>query len=209
MAKVKFGLKNVYWHPLTEATAEGGAVAMQYGEAIRIPGAVNLTLDINQSDSEPFYADDSVYYLLPGTDDGRTGNLEVALFPDEIKTAAMNYIKDSNGVVLETTITSLIYGALTFEIATDTKARKFVYYKVGLGKPALSAATTAGSKTPQTETASVNCLPTTKTFTLTKDGETVITPLVSSYTTEDVNATAYADWNTTIYMPQEAQTAEG
>lgn len=204
MAKVKFGLKNVYWHPLTEETGEGGTIAMSYGTPIRIPGAVNLTLDINQSDSEPFYADDSVYYLLPGSDDGRTGNLEVALFPDEIKTAAMNYIKDNNGVVLETTITDLIYGALTFEISTDTKARRFVYYKVGLGKPSLSASTTAGSKTPQTETAAVNCLPTTKTFTLTKGDATVVTPLVSSYTSEEVNTQAYESWNQTVYMPGES-----
>lgn len=202
MAKVKFGLKNVFWHPLTEETGE--TIVMSYGTPIRIPGAVNLTLEVNQSESEPFYADDSVFYLLPGSDDGRTGNLEVALFPDEIKTSAMNFVKDSNGVVLETTITDLIYGALTFEISTDTKARRFVYYKVGLGKPSLSAATTAGNKTPQTESASVNCLPTTKTFTLTKGDESVKTPLVSSYTSEEVNAQAYENWNQMVYMPEES-----
>lgn len=205
MAKVKYGLEKVYWHPLTETTDEGGNVTMEYAAAIRIPGAVSLTLDVNQSESEPFYADDSVYYMLPGTDDGRTGNLEVALFPEEIKTAAMNYVIDDNGVVLETTITSLQYGALTFEIPTDSKARRFVYYKVALGKPSLSASTTAGSKTPQTETASVACLPTSKVFALSKDDEIVNTPLVSAYTSEATDTAAFNAWNTTVYQPTSAQ----
>ena len=58
--KVKFGLKNVYVWPITEATSE----KVTYGEVIRVPGAVSLSLEAS-GDSNPFYADDMIYWIDP------------------------------------------------------------------------------------------------------------------------------------------------
>lgn len=59
--KVKFGLKNVHYAMLTE---EGEEVT--YGTPVRIPGAVNLSMDA-QGDTSTFYADDMAYYVTAQT----------------------------------------------------------------------------------------------------------------------------------------------
>ena len=55
--KVKFGLKNVHVFPITD-DKETGVV---FGEVIKVPGAVNLSLDA-EGDSNEFYADDVIYW---------------------------------------------------------------------------------------------------------------------------------------------------
>ena len=55
--KVKFGLKNVHYAPITED--ESGVT---FGTPKRLPGAVNLTLDV-QGEEVEFEADDVIYYF--------------------------------------------------------------------------------------------------------------------------------------------------
>lgn len=88
---VQFGLSEV-------------AIAMKTGEAtystpIPIPGAVSLSTDPEGS-SEKFYADDSTYYSIV-TNDGYTGELEVALVPDEVKESVFGWETDKNGALVE------------------------------------------------------------------------------------------------------------
>ena len=58
--KVKFGLKNCHY---AKATLDPDTNAVTFGTPVAIPGAVNLSLD-PEGDTEPFYADDMVYYGL-------------------------------------------------------------------------------------------------------------------------------------------------
>lgn len=196
--KVKFGLSNVHFFVLTETTdPQTGEITMSYGAAIACPGAVNLTLDVADTESEPFYADDGVYYLPPAQPGGYTGTLEVALIPDALKLALMAYKKDTDDVMVEVGAPKNVYAAFTFEVDNDEKARRLVYYKASLGQPSVSAATTEATKTPTTETIPLTVIPTAKKFTFGADELTVI----SGYSTPETDAAVYSSWHTTPHLP--------
>lgn len=196
--KVKFGLKNVHVFPLTESTdPETGIVTPSYGSAIAVPGAVNLSLDVSEDQPDPFYADDGIYYLPAGVSSGYTGNLEVAVIPDAVKLALMAFVEDAAGVVVELQeAVNKLFG-MTFEIGTDTKARRYVYYKAQFGRPNLAASTNTNTKTPQTDTAPITVMPTSQSYTLgTYNG-----PVVSGYSTEETDSAVYNSWHTSIHLP--------
>ena len=77
--KVKFGLKNVHYAPLT--VGEEGEITFR--TPVAIPGAVNLSMDA-QGDPSTFYADDMAYYVTTAND-GYSGTLEIALIPDSFR----------------------------------------------------------------------------------------------------------------------------
>ena len=93
--KVKFGLKNVHYAPLTEAA--GGDT---YDTPIPIPGAVNMSLEPVGEDSE-FVADDIEYYTSSGNN-GYDGDLEIALVPESFEEDVLGEVEDSKMVAFET-----------------------------------------------------------------------------------------------------------
>lgn len=68
--KVKFGLNQVHYAKIKSFDEEGMPV---YGNPVRIPGAVSLSIDAN-GENENFYADDSVYYVI-NNNSGYEGDL--------------------------------------------------------------------------------------------------------------------------------------
>ena len=77
--KIKYNLKNVHAAVLTE---DDGVYT--YGTPKAIPGAVSLSLDA-EGDTNPFYADGIVYYRTVANN-GYSGDLEIALIPDWVRT---------------------------------------------------------------------------------------------------------------------------
>ena len=75
--KVKFGLKNCHY---AKAVFDQETNEVTFGTPVAIPGAVNLSLD-PEGDTEPFYADDMVYYTTTANN-GYSGDLEIALLPE-------------------------------------------------------------------------------------------------------------------------------
>lgn len=202
MAKVKFGIEDIHLHPLTDVDA------MTYAAPIALPGGVSITLNVSEEDPSPFYADDGVYYLPAGQSSGYDGDLEVALFPDEVKLALMAYVKDAAGVMVEVADAIAKPFGMTFSIPTDEKARKLVYYRCQFGRPGLTAKTTEGTKTPQTETAKVNVMPSNKTFKFTRNDEEVEAKILSGYSTKDTDPSVYANWHKSIHLPAEATASQ-
>ena len=74
--KIKYNLKNVHAAIMTH-TEDGG---YSYETPVPIPGAVNLSLDA-EGDTSPFYADGVVYFRAV-SNNGYSGDLEIALVPD-------------------------------------------------------------------------------------------------------------------------------
>ena len=91
--KVKFGLKNCHY---AKATLDPETNEVTFATPVAIPGAVNLSLD-PEGDTEPFYADDMVYYTTVANN-GYSGDLEIALIPDSFRKDILKETEDPQGV---------------------------------------------------------------------------------------------------------------
>ena len=98
--KVKFNLKNVHAAKLTEKDAEG-MTTFTYGTPKAIPGAVSISLDA-EGESSPFYADGIVYFRSV-TNNGYSGDLEIALIPEWFRTEILQEKLD-NGAAMYTAV---------------------------------------------------------------------------------------------------------
>lgn len=185
--KVKYGLKNVYYAPATVA-ADGTAT---YGTPVHIPGAVNLALD-PQGSTSTFRAD-NIDYWTGTTNNGYSGDLEMALIPDDFRTAILGEFVDSNSVQVEEVVNTTRYFALLFEFDGDAHAVRHVMYKCTATRPAVSSATTPADEIePQTETMTITC------------GAIHIEALNKDVVKAKVNpaqTTQYNAWFENVYLP--------
>ena len=187
MNKVKYGLKNVYAAPLTE-TVSNGVTTYTYATPKPIPGAVNMSLD-SEGSSDPFYADDIVYFRS-ATNNGYSGDLEIALVPEWFREEILGETKDSNGVFVENSGTSEpVHFALLFEFKGDERAIRHVLYNCSVsGRPSVSSQTKEDTVTPVTETLALSADP-------RGDG------LVKARSGSTTDNTVYNNWFTAVYIP--------
>lgn len=162
--KVEFGLSQVHmgtydYDPETKKVTLGTPVA--------IPGAVTMSYEV-KSDSEPFYADNVQYYNAYGAEE-RSGEMEMALIPDNIRTEFLGYKKTKDGGLGRPTgaINKTVY--IAFQAEGDAASSRVVFYNVSLGAISREYATKEDKTKPVTEK-----LP----FTVTGDVPTGIGQLV-------------------------------
>lgn len=145
--KVKFGLNKVYWAKITGYDEEGMPT---YAAPVRLPGAVSLSIDAN-GETEPFYADNCVYYLC-NNNSGYEGDLEVALIPTDFATEILGEKLDAKGVLVEKSDAEVAEFALFFEFEGDKKKIRHIFYRCSVARPATESATTEDTKEVKTET---------------------------------------------------------
>lgn len=155
--KVKFGLKNVHVWPITEATSE----KITYGEVIKVPGAVSLSLEAS-GDSNPFYADDMIYWNQY-SNNGYEGELEIALIPEEFEVQILGYLKDKNGAIVESNASKSKNYAMAFEFDGDVTQTRHIFYNCSSSRPDIEGATTEDKTEPQTDTISITTAPASDT----------------------------------------------
>ena len=187
--KIKFGLSNVYYAVATIA-ADGSAT---YGTPIRIPGAVNLSLE-PQGENTPFYADNIVYYTS-ASNAGYEGDLEIALIPESFKKDVLGYAEDKNGILYEDVDAKAKNFALLFQFEGDVKAVRHVLYNCTATRPSIESETKTDSTEPTTEKITV-----TATSVYNAGIEKNI---VKARCTKD-QASQYAAWFESIYQPAAA-----
>ena len=146
--KVKFGLSNVHIAKITETDG-----VITYGTPFAMPGAVSLSAD-PEGETTPFYADNIKYYIAT-SNQGYTGDLEIAMTPDEFLTQILGQVEDTNGALFESADDTNARFALMGEIAGDKKNRRFVYFDCTATRPNATMNTTEDSKEPQTDTISI------------------------------------------------------
>ncbi|WP_027107142.1 major tail protein [Ligilactobacillus ceti] len=180
--KVKYNLKNVYAAKLNK-TNDG----YNYEEPKRIPGAVSISLEA-EGDSSPFYADGIVYFRST-SNNGYSGDLEIALIPEWFRTEILKEKLDTNGVLIENSeVTETEKFALLFEFDGDKKAIRHVMYNCSANRPSIESETKEESIEPGTETLSLTCDP-------RSDG------LVKSRTGDTTKDTTYNNWYSSVYIP--------
>lgn len=184
--KVKYNLKNVHAAILTK----GDDGTFTYGNPRSIPGAVSINLDA-QGDSSPFYADGIVYYRST-SNNGYSGDLEIALIPEWFRTEILQEVKDVNGVLVERSDnTESVYFALLFEFDGDVNGIRHVMYNCTASRPSIESSTKEETIEPGTETLSLTADP-------REDG------LVKARTGDTTSAETYAGWYDAVYIPGEA-----
>lgn len=146
---VLFGLENVHI-----AFQTGSAV---WGEVFEIPGAVNFATT-PQSEQIIFHADNKRYFVRENNN-GYTGNLEMALFPDEIKKRMLGWEIDQNGMLIEVADGKPEKFALMGQVLGDARNRRFVYYDVMGMRHGQDSATKGDTIDPDTQTMPVMITP--------------------------------------------------
>ena len=195
MNKVKYGLKNVHAAKLTETVSQG-VTTYTYDTPKRIPGAVNMSLDA-EGESTSFYADNIVYFRSQ-TNNGYSGDLEIALVPEWFREEILQETKDSNGVFIEKSSTGgPVPFALLFEFDGDEKAIRHVLYNCSVSsRPSVSSQTKEASIDPVTETLSLSADP-------RSDG------LVKARSGSETAAASYTAWYDAVYTPVESNQGGG
>lgn len=183
--KVKYNLKNVHAAVLTETVVDNETV-FTYGTPKAIPGAVSISLDA-EGESSPFYADGIVYFRSV-TNNGYSGDLEIALIPEWFRTEVLQEQMDNKGVLIErSTNSESVKFALLFEFDGDEKAIRHVMYKCTCSRPSLESETKEDTIEPGTEKLSITADP-------RSDG------LVKARTGDDVDQATYNNWYNAVYV---------
>lgn len=152
--KVQFNLKNVYYALMT---ASGETPV--WATPVHVPGAVSLSLE-PQGEITPFYADGIVYYQTVANN-GYSGDLEMARFPDQM-------LKDVWGleevatdcVLMERSDVEVKAFALLFQIDGDADNQLYCLYNATGTRPAIAGETTTETKDPKTQTSTISAVST-------------------------------------------------
>lgn len=124
---IQFGLSKIF---IAKRTVSDGTVSYAVPKAL--PGAKTLSADPKSETSE-FYFDNVLYYVL-NSNSGYSGEIEVAYLPDWFKKEVYGYLEDQNKMLIEVDAPETEW-ALLFQVETDKKARRFIFYNVTFGKP--------------------------------------------------------------------------
>lgn len=149
MNKVTFGLEKVH-------VAFKGEVG--YDDPIAIPGAVNLSLSA-EGDTSTFYADNIAYFSM-ASNNGYTGDLEMALVPDAVLVEMLGWEVDTNGMLVEIADGIQKEFALLFEVKGNEKNKRYVYYSCKASRPTQEHGTKTESVEPNTQTLTITITPT-------------------------------------------------
>lgn len=153
--KITYGISNVHVFPIT-STDESG-VPTYDSKVISMPGATELSLDAEGS-SDPFYADDVVYYQGV-VNNGYSGSVTLADIPEDFLTVVMKEIKSEGGTFFEDASVEPLEFAMAFEFKGDQKKRRHLFYRCKATRPSLESKTKEDSIEPNTHELEIVVMP--------------------------------------------------
>ena len=187
--KVQFNLKNVHYAVLSITDGKPA-----WETPVAVPGAVTLTLD-PQGSVEPFYADGIVYYQAIANN-GYSGDLEMARYPDKMLTDVWGFeLDDTNKVLTENANVEPKAFALLYQIDGDKNDDLYCLYNCSGTRPGIGGATNTESKTPQTRSSTISAVPLT-------DGN------VLARTTSETPKEVRDNWFKSVYQKTETAATE-
>lgn len=150
--KVQFNLKNVHYAVLTPGEKP------EWSTPVHVPGAVNLSLNPN-GEIKPFYADGITYYQSV-SNNGYSGDLEMARFPDKMRQEVwMCEIATEDGVMIENAGVEPKSFALLFQIDGDAENQLYCLYNCMGTRPGITGTTNTDTKEPQTQKSTISAAP--------------------------------------------------
>lgn len=192
--KVKYNLKNVYAAKLTE-TVKDGVTTFTYDTPKPIPGAVSISLDA-EGETKAFYADGIVYFRSV-TNNGYSGDLEIALIPEWFRTEILQEVLDDKGVLVEKSgLSDTVKFALLFEFDGDVRSIRHVLYYCTASRPSLESETKEDTIEPGTEKLSITADPRSDGLVKARSGDTT-------------DMAAYDNWYKAVYLPTETAASTG
>ena len=197
--KITYGISNVHVFPITSTDASG--VPTYDTKVISMPGATELSLDAEGS-SDPFYADDVVYYQGV-VNNGYSGSITLADIPEDFLTVVMKEIKSEGGTFFEDASVEPLEFAMAFEFKGDQKKRRHLFYRCKATRPSIESKTKEDSIEPNTPEIEIVVMPRLDNNIVKarcEEGDTdyatwytkPVTPVTSSAVTHDETASAKA-----------------
>lgn len=181
--KVRFNLKNVYY---SVYGIQGSSTTPSFATPVAIPGAVSLDLS-PEGDVSPFYADGMVYYQAIANN-GYSGSLEMARFPDTMLKDVWGYTEGTTSKVLtESALANPATFALLFQIDGDQESEYYVMYSCTGTRPGLGSKTNEDTKEPQTQSSDIKAIP-------MADGK------VFARTTADTPSATKTGWFSSVFV---------
>jgi phi13 family phage major tail protein len=184
--KVKFGLKNCHYAKVTLDENNEASFATP----VALPGSVSLSLEA-EGENEPFYADDSVYYMC-ATNNGYSGDLTLALVPEDFLKDILHETEDANGVLVENKDIEPEHFALLFEFSGDQRKIRHCMYYCSATRPSMEGDTKEDKTEVKTEKLSIQVSP-------------LPGGLVKVKTGTNTSEAVYNAWYDAVYLPQTAE----
>lgn len=184
MNKVKFCLKRAYYAKATIGEDDD----ISYSTPQRIPGAVSIALS-PEGDLTSLRADGTDYYI-GASNNGYTGDLEMAIIPDSFRKDCLGEKEHSTDkTIYEVKSAQPMPFALLFEFEGDSKAIKHVMYLCYAQRASIEGENPDKNE-PKTEKLSLKCVP------REVDG------LVKCKTSEETTSSVSSGWYQSVYVPE-------
>ena len=151
--KITYGLKNVYYAPITSEDANG----VEYGTPVRLPGAASISLPKNV-DKILIAADDDPEYATLVDNKGYDGDLSLYNVPDSYLTDCLGMTIDSDTIVENRDDKPKPF-ALMFEFDGDALKKRHVLYRCMGIKPDVASQTKGDGTTANQVTLSISATP--------------------------------------------------
>lgn len=183
--KVQFNLKNVHYAVMTTTGASPA-----WSTPVAVPGAVSLSLD-PQGEVSPFYADGIVYYQSAGNN-GYSGDLTMARFPDQMMQDVWKFeLNSTDKVLIENVNVEQASFALLFQIDGDADNQYYCLYNCTGTRPPIASQTNEDTKEPQTQASTISAV-------ALENGN------VMARTTAETTEKVKAQWFQKVYEPASA-----
>lgn len=150
--KVLYGIEQCYVAKITETDGE-----ITYGTPFAMPGVVGLNFD-PEGEETPFYAD-NVKFFIASSNQGYTGDLEIAMTPEQFLKDILGRTADTNGAIFENADDKIARFALMFQGQGDVKNRRWVFFDCTASRPSRENNTKEESIEVGTETLSITMSP--------------------------------------------------
>lgn len=187
MSKIQYGIQDLYIAKITGEDENGAPI---YDTPFKFPGAVSLSVDPEGGEATPFYADNMVYYMSSATNNGYSGDLEVAKVIDKFLTDILGQVKDARGILFENSEATSSKFAMGFQAQGDSDNTRFWFYNCTANRPSRTHGTREESTEPATDTLAV---------TMNPRVNDKLVKAVCEYNTE--NAEIYNSWFNAVVLP--------